>query len=105
MCNISLSLPGAPLLTQPREAEARAFDVDAGVPVCRGDGRPAACPPHRHGADEQSCECTHVIRVPLGSAVELVLADQGEHPHLSNTEMCRETRCNVVVLSDFERLN
>lgn len=75
MCNISMSLPAAPLLTQPREAEA--YDGEGGAAVCRGEGRPATCPPHLHGGAEQSCECAHVIRVPLGSSVEIVLADQG----------------------------
>lgn len=75
LCNISLSLPAAPLLTQPRDAEG--YDGEGGAAVCRGDGRPATCPPHLHGADDRSCECTHVIKIPLGSTVELVLADQG----------------------------
>ncbi|KAK3908437.1 Laccase-15 [Frankliniella fusca] len=77
MCNISLALPAAPLLTQPRDAEAHGAVGGAGAAVCRGDGRPAECPPHLHGREDYSCECAHVIRVPLGSTVELVLADQG----------------------------
>lgn len=76
VCNISLALPAAPLLTQPRDAEA--YDGEGGVAVCRGDGQPATCPSHLHGREDHSCECTHVIKVPLGSTVELVLADQGE---------------------------
>ncbi|KAE8752906.1 Laccase-7-like [Frankliniella occidentalis] len=75
MCNISLALPASPLLTQPRDAER--YDGEGGAAVCRGDRRPAACPSHLHGQADHSCECAHVIRVPLGSSVELVLADQG----------------------------
>ena len=74
---MTLSLPAAPLLTQPGDAE-EAWGEEGGVAVCRGDRQPAACPAGLLGRQDQSCECTHVIRIPLGSAVEVVLADQGE---------------------------
>ncbi|XP_025200917.1 laccase-6-like isoform X2 [Melanaphis sacchari] len=58
--NISMVLPSAPLLLQQPED----------VILCNAENLPLKCQ-----SSITSCECTHVIDLPLGSATELVIFD------------------------------
>jgi len=59
---MSMVLPSAPLLLQQPED----------VIVCNAENVPLKCQ-----SSITSCECTHVIDLPLGSATELVIFDTG----------------------------
>lgn len=61
--NFTFTFPPSPLLTQVE-------DVDPDL-MCRKETRPARC------QDLPICECVHVIDLPLGATVELILVDQG----------------------------
>lgn len=60
--NMSMVLPSAPLLVQRPED----------VTVCNAENVP-----HKCWSSFMSCECTHIIDLPLGSATELVIFDTG----------------------------
>jgi len=65
--NLSMVLPSAPLLLQQPED----------VIVCD-----AGNVPHKCRSSFTSCECTHIVDLPLGSATELVVFDTGSYtPH------------------------
>ncbi|XP_067008292.2 uncharacterized protein [Anabrus simplex] len=64
--NLTFMLPSSPLLFELAE-------VDSELP-CNQDYLPARCrDPHNGGF----CQCTHIMNIPLGNAVELVLINQG----------------------------
>ncbi|XP_069688622.1 uncharacterized protein [Periplaneta americana] len=60
--HISLKLPPFPLLSQ-------YGDLDARYPFCN-ESTEVNC-------ENKYCECTHVIEVPLGAVLELILIDKG----------------------------
>jgi len=62
--NMTMVLPSAPLLLQQPED----------VIVCNSENVPLKC-----RSSITSCECTHIIDLPLGSATELVIFDTGIH--------------------------
>jgi hypothetical protein len=61
--NFTFTFPSSPLLTQ-------ADDVDPDL-LCRKETPPLRC------LGLPICECVHVIDLPLGATVELILVDQG----------------------------
>ncbi|PSN32868.1 hypothetical protein C0J52_23401 [Blattella germanica] len=61
--NLTFTFPPSPLLTQ---AEDLAPDL-----MCRKEAPPPRC------QGSPICECVHVIDLPLGATVELILVDQG----------------------------
>ncbi|KAJ1521928.1 hypothetical protein ONE63_002262 [Megalurothrips usitatus] len=64
--HISLSLPGFPLLSgRDRLDKSHALCNETSL---RQQGRDCT---------QEYCECTHVVRVPLGGVLEIVLVDQG----------------------------
>lgn len=65
--NMSMVLPSAPLLLQQPED----------VIVCNAENVP-----HKCRSSITSCECTHVIDLPFGSATELVIFDTGTYTHI-----------------------
>ncbi|XP_063238592.1 uncharacterized protein LOC134540063 [Bacillus rossius redtenbacheri] len=64
--NISFTYPPQPLVSQPRDAAASGL-------LCDEASAPASC--HEPSA---ACECAHVIAVPLGHSVEIVLLHLGD---------------------------
>ena len=61
--NFTFMFPSSPLLTQ-------AEDVNPDL-MCRQETLPPRC------QGSPICECVHIIDLPLGATVELVLVDQG----------------------------
>jgi len=61
--HISLRLPPFPLLSQHS-------DLGTKYPFCNES--------NISGCENKYCECTHVIEVPLGSVLELIIIDKGK---------------------------
>ncbi|XP_076394331.1 uncharacterized protein LOC100880706 [Megachile rotundata] len=59
--NISLVLPPSPPLSQSNDVPRNA--------VCNSDNKPPEC-------RSEVCSCTHVIKVPLNSVVEIIVVDE-----------------------------
>ncbi|XP_043062702.1 uncharacterized protein LOC120320872 [Drosophila yakuba] len=57
---------------------------------CNGDNRPPNCGPN--------CECTHMVDIPLGAIVEVVLIDEVQQVNLSHTFHLHGTAFYVVGL-------
>lgn len=68
--HISLSLPAFPLLS--------ARDRLRPGSLCNQTSLAA----QGRDCDREYCECTHVVRVPLGGVLEIVLVDQGTYSKL-----------------------
>jgi hypothetical protein len=65
--NFTFMFPSSPLLTQ-------AEDVNPDL-LCQQEKLPPRC------QDSPICECVHIIDLPLGATVELILVDQGTSRH------------------------
>lgn len=65
--NISMVLPSAPLLLQQPQD----------VIECNTENLPKKCQ-----SSFVSCECTHIIDLSLGSAIELVIFDTGRDKNI-----------------------
>ncbi|KAJ4445529.1 hypothetical protein ANN_12209 [Periplaneta americana] len=88
--NISYVAPNAPLLTQ-RE------DIKSSLICPANHDGTSRCPQGSGGF----CECTHLIRIPLGAVTQFVLVDRGfggiNHPfHLHGYSF------NVIAMGNFE---
>ncbi|KAK3922857.1 Laccase [Frankliniella fusca] len=68
--HISLSLPAFPLLS------GRAL-LDSNSPHSRALCNETSLRDEGRDCSRDYCECTHVVRVPLGGVLEIVLVDQG----------------------------
>jgi hypothetical protein len=75
--NFTFMFPSSPLLTQ-----ADDFTLDL---MCQQEPLPPRC------RGSPICECVHIIDLPLGATVELILVDQGER--------CRALRLTPAVNS------
>ncbi|EEZ98364.1 laccase 1 isoform X1 [Tribolium castaneum] len=58
---ISMKLQSFPLLSQRHQIDAKMFCNESSVSNC----------------ENEYCECTHVVNIPLGTVVEMVLIDKG----------------------------
>lgn len=62
--NITFTFPPSPLLTQPD-------DIPMNI-MCNENNIPTKC------SGKSVCECVHIIHIPMGSTVEIILFDQGK---------------------------
>ncbi|XP_070065997.1 uncharacterized protein stw isoform X3 [Drosophila virilis] len=79
---ISYISPPAPPLSQIEDIPPEYF--------CNGDNRPPNCGPN--------CECTHMVDIPLGAIVEVVLVDEVQQVNLSHPFHLHGTAFYVVGL-------
>ncbi|XP_034141196.1 laccase-2 isoform X3 [Drosophila guanche] len=79
---ISYISPPAPPLSQIDDVPSEYF--------CNGDNRPPNCGPN--------CECTHMVDIPLGAIVEVVLVDEVQQVNLSHPFHLHGTAFYVVGL-------
>lgn len=62
-----MMFPPSPLISQ-------SDDINSDV-ICNSQKIPSKC----HGKPNEICECVHLLKVPLGETVELVLINQDEN--------------------------
>lgn len=82
--NISFSLPASPLLTQFRDI-----------------------PPSKlcNSCDQQFCECTYLIKIPLGSVVEILMVNTRKFL-FKNSKVCfvRKTAISMFKMAMFLKI-
>lgn len=66
--HISMKMPSVPLLSQRDSISSDMFCDHKSLTNC---------------TDNVQCECTNVIKIPLGDVVELILIDEGNFPFLN----------------------
>lgn len=75
--HISMKLPSVPLLSQRDVVDQNRFCNESTV----------------QGCEQAYCACTHVLRVKLGSVVEVVLVDEGSY--LSVLNLFKRGSCRI----------